>query len=155
MKLASVTIPKDVINIANEAFLDCFALTEIHFKGMTPPSASYNTFNELHKTCKLYVPKGAYSSYRTSNAWCNFTYILEEVSTSTPKITVDEIKIYSEDSNIVIERGNIGDIIRIYNLAGSLLHTIKITDDVVRIKVEPKNFYIVRIGEKSFKIAHN
>ena len=45
------------------------------------------------------------------------------------------------------------DTVDIYSFSGSLLHKIKITDDIVRINVAPQSLYIVKTGDKSFKIA--
>ena len=60
---------------------------------------------------------------------------------------------YTENGSIIVESGKLGDTVYIYSVSGSLLHKIKITDDIVRINVAPQSLYIVKTGDKSFKIA--
>jgi len=61
--------------------------------------------------------------------------------------------VYTENGSIIVKGGKLGDTICIYNVSGSLLHKIKITDNIVRISVAPQSLYIVKAGDRSFKIA--
>lgn len=133
--------------------MDCSQIKQIYCEGTTPPEIDTSTFFNLYKTCKLYVPKGAYSVYRKAPNWSYFTYITEQVTTSISDIEANKTNVYTENGSIIVKGGKLGDIIDIYSVSGSLLHKIKITDDIVRISVAPQSIYIVKAGDKSFKIA--
>lgn len=77
-KLASITIPSSITFIGDNAFYYCTGIKEIHCKTLTPPTIASNTFGIIDKTtCKLYVPKGTVTSYRSTD-WGNFSNIIEE-----------------------------------------------------------------------------
>ena len=150
-KLSSFTIPSSVTKIGESPFDNC-GLSEIHCKASNPPIAlSYSFENTTH--IKLYVPIGSYNSYRNADGWCDFREIIEEVVTSTTDIDVSNINVYLENGSIIVKGGKLGDTVDIYSVSGSLLHKIKITDDIVRISVAPQSLYIVKTGDRSFKIA--
>lgn len=177
-KLESVSIPNSVTSIGPSAFYGCTGLTsvtipnsvrkiddyafsgvntqikEVYCESMTPPEIKKTTFSTaIYETCKIYVPKGAYSAYRKAPYWSYFTYITEQVTTSISNIESSNINVYTESGSIIVKGGKLGDTVDIYNIAGFLLHKIKITDNIVRISVAPQSLYIVKAGDKSFKIA--
>jgi len=61
--------------------------------------------------------------------------------------------VYTENGSIIVKGGKLGEAVDVYSVSGSLLHKIKITDDIVRINVAPQSLYIVKAGDRSFKIA--
>lgn len=113
----------------------------------------FDLFSDIYNTCDLYVPKGTYSAYRADPDWGKFKNIIEEVATSISDIEVSKTNVYSENGSIIVKGGKLGDTVDIYSVSGSLLHKIKITDDIVRISVAPQSLYIVKTGDRSFKIA--
>ncbi len=151
--LTSVTIPNSLITIGDEVFGNCYQIKQIYCKGTTPPNIDPNTFLNIYNTCKLYVPKGAYSVYRAAPCWGDFIDIIEEVTTSMSDIEVSYINVYAENGSIIVKDAKLGDIVDIYSVSGSLLHKIKITDEIIRINVASQNCYIVKAGDRSFKIA--
>ena len=151
--LTSVIIPGSVTTIGQYAFYGCNQIKQIYCKGTTPPKNEFNLFSDIYNTCELYVPKGAYSSYRSDPYWGQFKNIIEQVTTSISDIEASITNVYTENGYIVVKGGKLGDIINIYSVTGSLLHKIKITDDIVRISVAPQSLYIVKDGNRSFKIA--
>jgi len=59
-------------------------LNEIHCKALIPPTTGIGSFDNVCwptrfdiSRCKLYVPKGTVSAYR-STVWGNFANIIEE-----------------------------------------------------------------------------
>ena len=60
---------------------------------------------------------------------------------------------FTENGSIIVKGGKLGETVDVYSVSGSLLHKIKIKDDIVRITVAPQSLYIVKTGDKSFKIA--
>ena len=79
--LGSITIPNTVTSIGSSAFSACQGLQEIHFKGATPPTVgASNTFTSLPTYCKIYVPTGSLSAYKTATNYPNpstYTYVEE------------------------------------------------------------------------------
>ena len=151
--LTSITIPSSMLAIVEWAFYYCEKIKQIYCEGATPPKISSEIFINIFNTCELYVPKGAYSSYRSDPYWGQFKNIIEQVTTSISDIEANKTNVYTENGSIIVKGGKLGDIIDIYSVSGSLLHKIKITDDIVRISVAPQSIYIVKAGDKSFKIA--
>ncbi len=78
---------------------------------------------------------------------------MDKVTTSISDIEPNKTNVYTDNGSIIVKGGKLGDIINIYNVSGSLLHKIKITDDIVRVNVAPQSLYIVKTGDRSFKIA--
>lgn len=176
-KLKSVSISNSVTTIGVSAFAFCTGLTtitipnsvkiddyafsggnnqikEIYCESIIPPEITKRTFStSIWETCKVYVPKGAYSAYRSNIYWNNFANIIEQVTTSVSDIEAYKTNVYSDNGSIIVKGGKLGDIINIYSVSGSLLHKIKITDDIIRINVFHQSLYIVKAGDKSFKIA--
>lgn len=86
--LTTLTIPANITKIAQEAFARTdysgdppSALKEIHFKSTTPPSMLYDNLDladsGLPSNCKIYVPIGSYSAYKSTYTFRNYT-IFEE-----------------------------------------------------------------------------
>lgn len=153
--LTSVTIPNSVRKIDDYAFSGGNTqIEEIYCESMTPPEITKRTFSTaIWETCKIYIPKGAYSAYRSNLHWNNFTNIIEQVTTSISDIEPSKTNVYTENDAIIVKGGKLGDTIDIYSVSGSLLHKIKITDDIFRISVAPQSLYIIKTGDRSFKIA--
>lgn len=151
--LTSLTIPSNLKAIKEAAFMDCTNIKQIICEGTTPPSIFYNTFSSRFYVCTLYVPKGAFSAYKNAPVWREFRNIIEQVTTSLSNIESRKTNVYTENGSIVVKGGKLGDTVDIYSISGSLLHKIKITDDIVRISVAPQSLYIVKAGDRSFKIA--
>jgi hypothetical protein len=75
--LHSITLGRKIENIGG----DCFhysGLKEVHCKRTTPPNCEYGSFEGLHETCTLYVPKGCKKKYAFADGWLNFDNIQEE-----------------------------------------------------------------------------
>jgi len=151
--LTSVTIGNSVTYIGYDAFSNCTGLTEIHCKMTTPITISSKVFTDVNKsTCKLYVPKGSYGSYSKANVWKDFTNIIEEGVTPVNEIKANNATVYAEHNGIVVKGANKGETISVYTTMGSLIQTIKATNDV-RIYVPSNQIYLVRIAGKTFKVA--
>lgn len=152
--LASITIPVSVTSIDDEAFTFCTSLTEIHSKALTPPNAYSTAFNGVDKNiCKLYVPIEALTAYRNATVWSEFTNIIKEEPTVVTQIKAEEIKVYTEQDAVVITGAEYGDVISIYSEIGVLLHKVKVTDDIIRFYLPVNHTYLIKIINKSFKVA--
>lgn len=151
-ELTTITFPNSLKVIGDQSFKGCQKITEIFCKASIPPKVPSGAFS-VNSTCKLYIPKGTYNDYWLAICWGDFKNIIEQVTTSISNIESNKINAYSENGSLIVKGGKLGDIINIYNISGLLLHKIKITDDIVRVNVAPQSFYIVKTGNKTFKIA--
>lgn len=86
--LTTLTIPANITTIARDAFARTdysgdppSALKEIHFKSTTPPSMLYDNLDladsGLPSNCKIYVPIGSYSAYKSTYTFRNYTIVEE------------------------------------------------------------------------------
>ena len=76
--LKSLTIPANITQINSMAFGDSSNesyLEEVHFKATTPPSLDADS--GLPTKCKIYVPTGSYSAYKTNSSFKDYTIIEE------------------------------------------------------------------------------
>lgn len=153
IKLTSVTIPASVTTIGMDAFAFCSQIKQIYCDGTIPPVINAMTFAFIYNTCQLFVPKGCSAVYRADPNWGKFINIIEQVTTSISDIEPSKTNVYTENGSIIVTGGKLGDTVDIYNVSGSLLHKIKVTDNIVRISVASQSFYIVKTGNKTFKIA--
>lgn len=153
-KLSSITIPKNVTSIGEYAFSRCTGLKEIHNNILIPTNITSDSFSESTKSeCKLYVPKGTSEAYSRALVWQDFGNIIEEVTTAISDIESSNVNVYSEQGSIIVSGGKLGDYINVYNVSGTLLHSIKVTDEIVRINATPQNLYLVKAGNNTFKVA--
>lgn len=85
--LTSMTIPSGVTSIGNWAFLDCSGLTSIYVYTKKLPELGYNVFNGCDaKNCTVYVPKGTYDAYKSSE-FGYFEKIVEFDASGIDKVT--------------------------------------------------------------------
>jgi hypothetical protein len=70
--LRSVTIPKGVGNIGDNAFSSCTALTAVTLLCDVPPTLGGNAFDGISKNCVFTCPQDARDSYSDVAAWVPF-----------------------------------------------------------------------------------
>jgi len=151
--LSYVILPASLKSIAGWAFSYCTGLNNIYSKAVAPPSITSTTFNNVDKNvCNLFVPIGSYSSYKSATGWSDFKYI-NEIGTSIPQLNVGDIKVYAEQDAIIVNGASLGNVISVYDTAGALVQSIKVTDDITRIYVPKNRIYMVRVTSKTFKVA--
>ena len=76
--LTSVTIPSGVTTIGSWAFYNCTSLTSITINAATPPSISYDTFENTY--CPIYVPSGSVNTYKSASGWSNYSGRIQAIS---------------------------------------------------------------------------
>ena len=85
--LTSLTIPSDVTSIGKWAFRGCSGLTSIYVYPENLPELGYYVFNGCDaKNCTVYVPKGTYDAYKSSE-FGYFEKIVEFDATGIDKVT--------------------------------------------------------------------
>jgi hypothetical protein len=153
--LTSVNIPGSVHAIGVCAF-SLTGLNEIHCQNSSPISIDSTVFSKVNKsTCKLYVPKGSYSSYWASPVWGDFTNIIEEDVTPINEINFNNASIHTADNAIIVQKTKSGEIISIYNPLGFLLKSVKASDNYIKIDVPNNQIYFVKIANNTYKVALN
>ena len=97
--LTSLTIPSGVTSIGDWAFECCSGLTSIYVYTKKLPELGYYVFDGCYaKNCTVYVPKGTYDAYKSSE-FGYFEKIVEFDATGIDKVTtstdVKEVSRYS------------------------------------------------------------
>ena len=76
--IISVTIPKNIQNIAEGAFFACSKLTTATFRGINPPRVK-DPFNTLiNPIARIYVPKGRLEVYKNDEGFKRYSNVLTE-----------------------------------------------------------------------------
>ena len=171
--LLSVTIPDNVSEIRNYTFENCYALTsvtigssvtdigfkvfcycgslEIHCLATIPPKLDRHSFYSVPTDlCKLYVPYGRYNVYLNSD-WSCFNHIYDGES-SVNALPVSGVDIYGSKGNIVVTGAPVSTPIQIYSGVGQMVKSIHSVDDVTTIALSESGIYLVKIGNKSYKV---
>ena len=85
--LTSLTIPSGVTSIGKWAFYGCSGLTSIYVYPENLPELGTDIFNECDaKNCTVYVPKGTYDAYKSSE-FGYFEKIVEFDASGIDKVT--------------------------------------------------------------------
>ncbi|MDD4637403.1 MAG: leucine-rich repeat domain-containing protein, partial [Bacteroidales bacterium] len=152
LSLTSVTIPADITDIGSHAFEGCTGLTSIRSNNVMPPTLDSSVFSGVYTDiCTLYVPTGSSSAYTATDQWSDFVHITEEV-TSVPQTTAEEPTIYRKGDLLVLDGVKAGTPMRIYTENGILLHTVLVSDNIVRIPLQADHTYLISLGGKTVKV---
>ncbi len=148
--LQKVTFGTGIKTINIRAFNKLTRLTEITIGATTPPdyfgTATYPCFtDEVYEKCVLKVPAEALEDYKAVEPWKNFKNIastsgVEDVMETTA--TVNKVPGGIE----IVGTGN--SPVSVFNLAGAVIYQGQATTIEL-----PRAIYIVRVGNKTFKIA--
>lgn len=119
---------------------------EIHCNPPTPPTCGpYCFFSVDAFNCKVYVPKGSYSSYSNTEQWEDFYTILEEDVQALPEVNFDNISIIQISNGIQIDSPD--DVtVQIYTISGERIFTHTVCGNT-QIPLERGN-YVIKIGDK-------
>lgn len=93
--VVSITVPKSVTGIRNNAFENNDVLKRLYMMNEQPPRAVRSTFNDIHyESVTVLVPVGALDIYKSANIWGEFWDIKEFDST-----TIDLLEDYIINEN--------------------------------------------------------
>lgn len=145
--LVSVTIPNSVTTIEDWAFQYCSSLSSITCSATTPPSASSEAFDgTTYTNAKLYVPEENLSEYKSVDPWCNFLNI--EGTTGIDDVYMgDGVKIWN-DNGVIRIKGSTAPC-EVFDMRG---RRVAKTSANIICGLET-GVYIVKVGNKTFKIA--
>lgn len=153
LSLSSLSILNSVTGIGDQAFMACAGLTSISVFWNDPRTVTYgeNIFNlvDNKSNIKLLIPeKSMKSVYQTLAPWKDF-YLQ---ATGISDIVNSSIAMYPNPAidYVVFSGVKKNEIIRFYDMKGSLSLTFKLTEENERVSISHlmNGFYFVRIGEE-------
>ena len=149
--LKSVTIPKSVSSIGNNAFFDCKILSSVYCEWEDPVECEEQSFDVIIKhDAILYVPKGTIEKYKAVTPWKDFVNIEEMGKSSINEInSSDDIKITTYRGIISVNGLDDNETVLVYNIAGQNVYTG--ANGI--IKNLPSGLYIVKAGIKIVKVV--
>jgi hypothetical protein len=88
----------------------------------------------------------------TKSVECTGVVTAAPTLTSNPN-TIDGLKVYAVSSRIVIAGATTNEIIKVYTLYGVLVRELKASSDLIEVPVNKGSVYLVRVGNKTFKLV--
>ena len=152
--LTEVTLPATITNISSAAFYSCNALKTIYSLNPTPPICQSYCFSSLSSVTAVYVPVSSVSAYKSAPVWGDNLYkVIKAIPiTKVTEQNTEGIKIYSVNSNIIIEGTPKGEIVSVFSLNGQSLKTVESSGDKMVIPVLRNNIYLVKTATGTSKV---
>lgn len=153
--LTSLFIPNSVINIDDYAFWGCSSLMKLSVDRTTPPLVQLNTFGwQFDKqNCVLEVPIGASTLYKATAYWSEFNIINEvNFSSHTEEYASNNIKIYTNDKQLIVDGTENNGSVQVYTPSGILLHNIKSFGGKIIVPVWKNAVYVVKTAGQTTKV---
>ena len=146
--LKRLSFPTTLASIGTEAFSECTGLEEIDCPIVQPIPINITEFWNVPSTCVLNVPEGSRLEYADATRWNGFD--IKEVFVSVPSV-----ELYGELRSVVRpEPGGMtltpvgGQRVAVYTVDGRCMH---VGTDGAQLSL-PSGVYIVRIGERSWRV---
>ena len=147
--LASITLPSSVKAIGEIAFFACRNLRDLTVGIKTPPVISKHVFEGVPvANVTLTVPKGSKAAYAAAPVWKEFKQISES---TVGNVTLPEARIYAADGRLYLTLQTAAPV-GIYTLNGVLVRTFSAPAGETTVTL-PQGVYIVRVGERTEKVA--
>lgn len=140
-------------NVAIYAFDGCENIKEVRTYETEPPVLSGYSFVESAYSAILYVPVSCKDAYANHKSWGKFTNIVEADPSGINDIINKDLIVNVYNGTIVIEGSNCGDNVKVYTHDGTLVSSMVSDGNVLNINVKSNAIYIVKVGERIFKLA--
>lgn len=153
--LTEITLPASITNFDWCAFQSCPALRTIYCLNPTPPTC-YNgsSLAGAPTLTSVYVPAASVNAFKNAPIWGTYYYskIKAILNTATHELIDEDVIIYSNNSDIVIDKTTKGEKIRVLTLTGQLIHSIESLGELITLPALKNNIYIVKTATKTVKI---
>lgn len=147
IELTDLSLGSPLDSIEAKAFSDCHKLKRLEVLTPTPPTIGKPVFRDTDLSgTELVVPEGSLEAYMNADQWKEFG----SFRTAVKDVIAEGTRIYvrADNGSIVIE-GADDAVTAVYMTSGTLVYQGK--DNT--IAVPSSGIYIVRIADRSFKIA--
>lgn len=152
--LASIVIPDAVTGITLYVFRGCTSLADIYSLNTTPPTCT-NTYCFSNYDATLHVPADAVDTYAAANVWKEFNTIVGDAETagiSTVNVDNGSYKVSADGGMVNVTGLGNGERVTVYTADGRMVGAMTADGGSTSISA-PKGVAIVRIGDKTLKVA--
>lgn len=148
--LKNVTLGSALKTIETQVFYKLDRIQNLTINAAEPPSiADYTNYpaftNTVYANASLIVPETSIGQYKSAETWKNFTSIKSGAATVTDD---DNVAVQKSAGGIAVLGSN-GAPIQVFNLTGAMLYNG--TEGMIQLPAGA--VYIVRVGDRTFKIA--
>ena len=146
--LKRLGFPTTLASIGTEAFSECTGLEEIDCPIVQPIPINITEFWNVPSTCVLNVPEGSRLEYADATRWNGFD--IKEVFVSVPSVELSgELRsvVRPEPGGMTLTPVE-GQRVAVYTVDGRCMH---VGTDGAQLSL-PSGVYIVRIGERSWRV---
>ena len=146
--LKRLSFPTTLASIGTEAFSECTGLEEIDCPIVQPIPINITEFWNVPSTCVLNVPEGSRLEYADATRWNGFD--IKEVFVSVPSVELSgELRsvVRPEPGGMTLTPVE-GQRVAVYTVDGRCMH---VGTDGAQLSL-PSGVYIVRIGERSWRV---
>lgn len=152
--ITELILPSTVSKIELAAFYNCIGLKTIYSFNPIPPACDI-CFYGVNGVTAVYVPASSVSAYKNAVVWgdCFYYQIKSMPVSKTYELLDNKVKVYSSQTEIIIDGTNKGAIVNIFSLDGKSLKRVESLGEQIVIPVQSKNVYLVKIGTETFKIV--
>jgi len=154
--LTSVTISSSITSMSFFPFVDCVGLKAIYADSKIPfvftPNSTEPSFDWTF-SCKLYVPIGSISAYKTAYVWRRFYNVQEFVPTEVKFSKNEKISLYPNPitDGFRIMGINAASELRLYDINGKLILVKKINNNqFISLRSYPKGIYLIKVISSGF-----
>ncbi len=152
--LKTIKIGDCIEKIDRYAFADCKSIESIVISATVPPQIDDDTFDiKTYLNCTLYVPTESIDLYKDAYGWKGFWNIkgIETYSSVKEDIVKNEnvISILPTHRCVRVLNKDKNSIVRVFSIQGTLIKETR--DD--EINNLPVGLYVVKVGNKSFKVS--
>lgn len=147
IELTDLTLGSSLDSIGPKAFSSCYKLKRLEVLNPTPPAMGELVFRNADLSgTELVVPEGSLEAYMNADQWKEFG----SFRTAVKDVIADDTRIYvcADNGSIVIE-GADDAVAAVYTTSGTLVYQGKGNT----VAIPSSGIYIVRIADRSFKIA--
>ena len=151
-----ITSPNSITTIGDYAFDKCTSLIALYANNSTPinlilnSNTSYTGFNAA---ITLYVPIGSKSLYAAAPVWKDFKNIVEHVVTGISSSSAYKLNIRVIGRMMEIDLPAESAYVRVVDISGRQLYNGKPTGSTLSVTLPQAGIYLVRVGNKTAKLA--